>query len=601
MTLLCMSGVLIALSQVITCQSLNGFVWCAGHLSAFLLGCVVVSTVAMLIYGIAGRLTISYIVVATCVIAMSLINFYKVQINGKPLLISEFSMAGEIGNIMEFALPQMEISPVTVLSILSAILIIAVMVLLDIKYKSALPLRMIILGIGIVSLIAGEVFGLYHLWGEKCENGAVTQSDRVERCGVITGLYCAWADSYEYTRLGISDETIQWINNFDYKKALPEEDKANVIFLMSESFFDITRLDNLKFRKDPLANFHKLAQNYSSGRFISTSYAGGTGNVEMEMLTGICGQLLKESDALPYLNSEVYYTMPNLGDVFEINGYRKEFLHSFSNELYNRSHIYDAWQFDSVRFEESFPATAQKEAGYISDMALSEEIISVYENKGEEPLMLFAVSMENHQPYGKEKYADKSYSGVSSDILDESELEIVDSLVHGLENADKALGYLVDYFSKKDEKTMIVFWGDHLPNLQMEDGSTIYEKLGYCTRESVNEGLPDELVKLLYTDYLIWTNYPVEKKDLPMGNTLFGLNVAKLLNLGLTDYFTWLDEHMADKYVMYSAGLYVDNNGTVTPWIPDEYKEAIDNYKAVIQNIVYDSNTLFKNYQKTKE
>lgn len=598
LSLLLMSGLLIIISQLITMQSFNAFLFCFEHLSSFLLGSILVLTVSLIFYGIAGKLTVAWIVTAVPVVLVALINFYKTQINGTPLTLSEFSMAGELGGIMQFALPQMKISAITAFSVILAVLMIAVSVFLDMKFKSGKIFRLVTVVSGVILVLVIEVFAVGHIWARACEGDIISQSKRVEKCGVITALYCAWADSREDLDLDISDEILLWIDNYVQKEnTTPDEEKTNVIFLMSESFFDITKLDNLTFKSDPLPNFHKLAEEYPSGQFISTAYAGGTGLVEMELLTGICGPLLKESDSLPYLDSKVYSSIPCLSDVFKLNGYRREFLHSFSNELYNRSHIYDAWGFDSVRFEESFPLDAEWSGGYISDMAFSKEIISVYENKGDEPLMLYAVSMENHQPYSSDKYPVSSQTGIKSDKLNTEELALVDTLVHGLVNADKALGYLTDYFSQVDEKVMIVFWGDHLPNLTLSDGKSVYEKLEYYTEEGVEKGLPEELVRILCTDYLIWTNYETDIPDGTQGNTLFGVNIAKMLGLELTDYYAWLDEYLSDCYTMYSAGLYIDEKGNVTPWIPEEYAQKIDNYKAVIHDIVYKGNTLFEKYR----
>lgn len=599
LSIIFMSFLLIIISQMITMQSFGAFLFGFEHFPPFLLGAVLIITASLLVYGITGKVTASWVVTAIPVVLVALINFYKTQINGTPLTLSDFSMAGELGNIMQFAVPQMKISPITAFSVALAVLLIAATVFVDIKFKGKKAFRLICAAAGIVLVLVMEVFAAGHIWAKVCEGDAISQSKRIEKCGVITALYCAWADSREDTALDISDDVLLWVDNYVQREnTTPDSEKTNVIFLMSESFFDVTKLDNLTFKKDPLPNFHRLSEEYASGQFISTAYAGGTGMVEMELLTGICGPLLKESDSLPYLNNKVYANIPCLSDVFKLNGYRNEFLHSFSNELYNRSHVYDAWGFDSVRFEDSFPPDSEISGGYISDMAFSKEIISAYENKGDEPLMLYAVSMENHQPYNSDKYPEMSGTGVKSDKLNKEETTLLDNLVHGLVKADEALGYLTDYFKEVDEKVMIVFWGDHLPNLTLSDGKTIYEKLGYYTEEGVNEGLPEELIKILCTDYVIWTNYEEDIPDATQGNTLFGVNVAKLLKLELTDYYAWLDEYLSEFYTMYSAGLYVDEKCNVTPWIPQEYAEKFENYKAVIHDIVYKGNTLFEKYRK---
>ena len=74
----------------------------------------------------------------------------------------------------------------------------------------------------------------------------------------------------------------------------------DIIFVTSESFFDVTRLPGLTFSQDPLPNFHRLSETCTNGPFLSNTYGGGTGHVEMEMFTGLTSSLLKEGiDGLP--------------------------------------------------------------------------------------------------------------------------------------------------------------------------------------------------------------------------------------------------------------------------------------------------------------
>lgn len=50
----------------------------------------------------------------------------------------------------------------------------------------------------------------------------------------------------------------------------------DIIFVTSESFFDVTRLPGLTFSQDPLPNFHRLSETCTNGPFLSNTYGGGT-------------------------------------------------------------------------------------------------------------------------------------------------------------------------------------------------------------------------------------------------------------------------------------------------------------------------------------
>ena len=65
------------------------------------------------------------------------------------------------------------------------------------------------------------------------------------------------------------------------------ENKPNVIFLQLESFIDPTRVDGIEYSRDPMPNFRKLMEDYSSGFLTVPAVGAGTANVEFEVMTGL--------------------------------------------------------------------------------------------------------------------------------------------------------------------------------------------------------------------------------------------------------------------------------------------------------------------------
>ena len=104
----------------------------------------------------------------------------------------------------------------------------------------------------------------------------------------------------------------------------PSDDtrRPTVIFLMSESFFDLTAVSSIVFEDDPIPRYHALAEEFTSGKIVTNTYAGGTAYVEMEVLTGICNALLAEKDNLTSLPEDVYNRMPTISDIFAAYGYQ---------------------------------------------------------------------------------------------------------------------------------------------------------------------------------------------------------------------------------------------------------------------------------------
>jgi len=239
---------------------------------------------------------------------------------------------------------------------------------------------------------------------------------------------------------------------------------------------------------------------------------------------------------------------------------------------------------------------AETRGGYISDMELSKKIISLYEERNpEEPLFLFGVSMENHQPYTASKFGENSELLISSELLDEKGLQALNTYVRGVKDADAALGYLVDYFSGRDEPVMLIFFGDHLPNLSTGSNDTVYSQLGYASTNVTTDWEPDELAKMLSTDYVIWTNYEeTSEEDHDESCNFLGLSVLNRLGFEPTEYFKWLNTDVYPEMLLYRPRLFVMRNGKRYADVPESLSDLLKQYTVVVHDIVYGDNVIFK-------
>ena len=104
---------------------------------------------------------------------------------------------------------------------------------------------------------------------------------------------------------------------------MPDE-KPDIIIVMSESFWDPTRLPGVKITPDPIANVRKLR----SGSMFSPEFGGMTANVEFEALTGFSNAFLPYG-SIPY-QQYVRGTMPSLATFLKSEGYRTRAIHPFA-------------------------------------------------------------------------------------------------------------------------------------------------------------------------------------------------------------------------------------------------------------------------------
>ena len=151
-----------------------------------------------------------------------------------------------------------------------------------------------------------------------------------------------------------------------------------------------------------------------------------------------------------------------------------------------------------------------------------ETIVKTYENKSEDPLFLFGVSMQNHGGYD---YDGEDFSpSVALKGLD-GEYPAVEQYLSVLHETDTALAYLISYFENVSEDVVIVFFGDHQPKLSEAFYSEISDAdmnslQAQQTRFKVpffiwaNYDLPAEYVECTSLNYL--SSYVYEAAGIPL-------------------------------------------------------------------------------------
>lgn len=580
-------------TQVIWLQNLGtAFSWMLSHGQAVLLFWVLCSTLSLTIYGFTRRMVFAYLPQAVVFVALALISYYKFAINGAPLQLSDFTFIGNMGDIAAYAGAQLAPTLVTICAVL---LVIALLVLLwrTERWRPTATSGFILGSLCMVTFFSALYPGILQASAIQLEQGCYDQEERNEQLGVVLGLYSAWSQRLNMENATDNETVSELTNGFRGEALAPAGTTTaaapDIIFVTSESFFDVTRLPGLTFEQDPLPVFHALSETCTNGRFLSNTYGGGTGNVEMEMFTGLTASCLKEGDALSTLPPETYEQLPTTVRLLKQQGYQTTALHPHTDALYNRRTNYPRIGFDEVLFVEDFMTTPLISGEYISDLSFAEEIIARYESRDPSaPSFIYGMSMENHQSYTPEKYGVSSGFPAQSDKLSGEDLAILDSLVMGLHGADASLGRLVQYFSQVDRPVLLVFVGDHLPSLNLSDGASIYTHLGISPSEEASDWDAQTLFEILTTDYLIWSNYETAPQtDRTESCTMLGLRTLERAGLPLNGYFAWLKESVSP-YLLFSRNkLFVGADGTPSYEVPMLSQAVLETYTAVERNLLY--------------
>lgn len=278
-----------------------------------------------------------------------------------------------------------------------------------------------------------------------------------------------------------------------------QSEKPNVVVIMSESYWDLSKLSGISFNKDITENVHK----YQKGQLAPPAIGGGTANTEFEALTGMSMYFM--SPGIITYNAYLRTETPSIASIFKNNGYSTTAIHPNSGWFYNRDKVYPYLGFDKFIDVTGFDMAAETKGPHISDDALVNKVLSIL-NSSDEPSFIFAVSMENHDPFDN-KYKNYEFDvTVESNQLDTIQKEIIKGYAQGIYDADQALGKLIDELSKSDKPTLLYFFGDHAPRLgTLDEYYKVFDKLAVENKSETEQKLGE--LKYYTTPFVTWSNY----------------------------------------------------------------------------------------------
>lgn len=241
------------------------------------------------------------------------------------------------------------------------------------------------------------------------------------------------------------------------------EDRPDIILWLSESFFDpahITAVDGCGM----LTGWCELAATGETAGIAVNTFGGNTTRTEFEVLTGVPFPLLDGHD-YPYL-SVVNRPTASIAWSLKSAGYRTTAVHPHLRTFWQRHRALPLMGFDRFIAQEAFDA-ADKEGTWISDHALGRRVIDLLE-AGSGPQLIFAISMENHGPWGNRKNLDRARVEavpVPGTVSPEAARSWREYIYHA-RNAVDSLGMVAETIRRRDRPTVLVFFGDHMPSLR---------------------------------------------------------------------------------------------------------------------------------------
>lgn len=300
------------------------------------------------------------------------------------------------------------------------------------------------------------------------------------------------------------DDVYEMLANMDEDDKVSEE-RPNVIVIMNESYSDLNVVGEFKTNMDYNSFFMGLKRNTIRGELLVSPFGGYTCNTEFEFLSGLTMGLLPSGVApyLQYLNKECPYFLP---EHMNSLGYKTVALHPYYSHGWNRETVYPLMGFDNFISLENMGDYQDKRyfetiRSYYTDNTSYSAVIKQFETKGDKPLFMFNVTMQNHGGY---MYGDSLLDDVRITSMRGS-YPYTELYLSLLRKSDEALRVLIDYFENCGEPTVVVMFGDHQPAVEQ----SFYEEL---YGRPLDEVSAEELLDRYKVPFIIWANYDIESK-----------------------------------------------------------------------------------------
>lgn len=286
-----------------------------------------------------------------------------------------------------------------------------------------------------------------------------------------------------------SEESVHAVTD-SLEKPENGEETPNIIIMQLESFFDISYVNGLKFSKDPLPVFHALREKYSTGLITVPTVGAGTVNTEFEVLTGIRQQDFGASE-YPYKTILKSSTAESICYNLKKLGYRTHAIHNNEATFYGRNKVFANLGFDTFTSMEYMNGLQNTPNGWCRDDVLTGEIIKTMDStRGVDFVM--AITVQSHGKYSG--MTDNRNDKIRVSGAPEGKEDAYQYYVNQIYEVDVMIGQLLSELEKREEKTVLVLYGDHLPSLDLE------------SRDLKNGSL-------YQTQYVIWDNLGLKKQD----------------------------------------------------------------------------------------
>lgn len=303
------------------------------------------------------------------------------------------------------------------------------------------------------------------------------------------------------------------------------EEIPNIIFIQLESFFDPKLLKDVTFSEDPVPYYQYLKDHFTTGYLNVPSVGAGTANTEFETITGMNLDFFGPGE-YPYKTILKQTTAESICYNLKKLGVSTHAIHNNDATFYDRHIVFSQLGFETFTPIEYMNDLEMTPLGWAKDYVLTGEIEKTLDStQGSD--FIYTISVQGHGAYPTSQILeDPKVTLTVPEDYPESQYYGLLYYINEIREMDEFIKQLTDSLSERDEKTVLVLYGDHLPGFQF-------------TADDMENG------SLFQTQYVMWSNFEIEReyKDLEA----YQLSSYVLSRLGISEgLITKLHQKYAD-------------------------------------------------------
>ena len=428
---------------------------------------------------------ITAIIVPVPFALLTITDFYVTRFRGHEIIFTDITSAGTALNVAG----NYTFNPVLPLALVAVPFFLTIMCALSLEKKAtprSIPVRIILAVCSVISIIISVNITKNYFKDNKVEYwdyaGSYYNTFYMNFSGTVLNSIVTKPGGYSIDSINASSQNVN---------AESPDEAPNIIVIMNESYMDISVYQDVTGDiEDPDPYWDSLTENTIHGYALSSVYGGNTANSEYEFLTGLSMFDLPEGSIV--YNQFLKHDIISLPRFLNGLNYESTAMHPFLPSSWDRERVYPLMGFDNLVFLSDYSYTDDDGVrGYMSDDCCYRNILSRCDETPDTPDFFYVITMQNHGSFGDEFNTGSFEPSVYIHNPVNNDINNYLSLVH---LSDIALEQFINELSNRDEKYVVLIFGDHQPRLTFTDMNSDFEPGG----------------RSWIIPYLIWANYDLD-------------------------------------------------------------------------------------------